>query len=160
VGRGKTWRLGLRCLLLIPGVCRFPVHTSRKASSAADVLRLSGGGDKYHHSGGDHHLDSPQTLKGGPTVSKEKPNVDQIVMASLKGINGTKGDYNLHLHLSLIELWGTETVPDDIVVLSEGLSATNQLVVQDGFYEMEYTFGGKPVKKNVHIFTGRLTKGS
>jgi hypothetical protein len=93
-------------------------------------------------------------------VSKDNPNVSQTVMATLNGINETKGNYNLHLNLGLVELWGTETVPDDIVVLSEGLSATNQLVVQDGDYEMEYVFGGNTIKKNVHIFTGRVTRGS
>ena len=81
-------------------------------------------------------------------------------MGSLNGIDGTKGTYNLRLNLGLIELWGTGTVPDDIVVLTEGLSATNQIVVQDGDYEVEYVLGGKTVKKSILIFTGRVTRGS
>jgi hypothetical protein len=55
-----------------------------------------------------------------------------------------------------MEIWEAGHEPVDIVVLNQGLAATNPVVVADGKYLMEYSFAGKPVKTNVHIFSANL----
>jgi hypothetical protein len=89
-------------------------------------------------------------------MSREQPQFAQIVPASLTG----KRAYTVQLNLTLMELWGHDTVPDDIIVLAEALSAMNQTIPEDGDYEMEYNFGTKQVKKPIHFFMARLVRSS
>jgi hypothetical protein len=61
-------------------------------------------------------------------MSRENPNVAQTVTGRLTG----KRNYEPKLTLRIAELWGTNTVPDDLVVLEEQLSAMSSLAIEDG----------------------------
>jgi hypothetical protein len=90
-------------------------------------------------------------------MSKESPNVTKTVTATL---TGEKRKYTVQLVLSCIEIWDGDMEPADVIVLSEGMAATNPEVVADGDYLMEYNFGGKPVARTVHIFGAKLDRDS
>jgi hypothetical protein len=86
-------------------------------------------------------------------MSRENPNVTKRVTATL---TGEKRKYTVELILSCMEMWNGGDEPADIVVLNQGLAATNPVVVADGSYLMEYSFAGKPVTINVQIFSANL----
>lgn len=86
-------------------------------------------------------------------MSRENPYIVKTVIGSLTG----KRNYNPQLNLRIMELWGTNTVPDDHVVLEEQLSPMSSLPVEDGDYHLGYTFNGKPAEKTVRVVGGRLT---
>ena len=86
-------------------------------------------------------------------MSRENPNVAQTVTGRLTG----KRNYEPKLTLRIAELWGTNTVPDDLVVLEEQLSAMSSLAIEDGDYTLEYSFNGKRIAKPVRVVGERLT---
>jgi hypothetical protein len=86
-------------------------------------------------------------------MSRENPNVVATVIGNLTGVR----NYQPHLTLRIVELWGTDTVPDDLMILGEELSAMSGLVVEEGDYILEYDFNGKRTRKPVRVVGERLT---
>jgi len=86
-------------------------------------------------------------------MSRENPYVAKTVAGRLTGTR----NYAPQLTLRIMELWGTNTVPDDHVVLEEALSAMSSISVEDGDYALDYSFNGQLVEKAVRVVGGRLT---
>jgi hypothetical protein len=81
------------------------------------------------------------------------PDVTITVNATFRG----KKTYQaVKLHLGLRELWGSGPTPDDRAVIEERLSQMSALVVEDGDYEVTYSYDGKDVKVNRRVVGGQL----
>lgn len=93
-------------------------------------------------------------------MSRENPNVSATVTGTLTSLTDPNRKYTIPFVLGLMELWSTATVPDDILVMSEAISAMTGLVVEDDDYEMEYVFKGKTVQKPITVFSAKLVRKS
>jgi hypothetical protein len=85
-------------------------------------------------------------------MSRENPTVHQHVPGSLIGGK----TYQVNFVLTLMELWGSNTVPDDIIIVGEQLPPIVSLSIEEGEYVMEYAFAGKTVERKVRIVSDRL----
>jgi hypothetical protein len=74
------------------------------------------------------------------------------VDATLKG----KQTYHVKLRLGLRNLWGSNPTPEDRAVIEEKVDPMAGLVVEDGDYEMTYSFEGKDMKVNRRVVGGQL----
>jgi len=86
-------------------------------------------------------------------MSRENPYVAKTVTGSLIG----ERIYQPQLTLRIMELWGTNTIPDDQVVLEEALSSMSSISVEDGDYTLDYSFNGQSVAKPIRVVGGMLT---
>ncbi len=89
-------------------------------------------------------------------MSRENPYVALTVIGSLTG----EISYKPQLTLRVAELWDTNSVPDDLVVLEEALSPMSCISVEDGDYTLDYSFNGRPAEKpkRVRVVGGRLER--
>ena len=70
-------------------------------------------------------------------------------------LTGTK-TYAVKIFLTLRELWGTKTVPDQVTIEKEELSLTSGVVVEDGDYVLNYSFENRNHKLNRTVIGGRF----
>jgi hypothetical protein len=64
--------------------------------------------------------------------------------------------YHVRLDLTVVELPGQSSVPDDYTVSRVELSRMSGMVVEDGNYLLRYTYYGKIEEKNVRVQNGIL----
>jgi hypothetical protein len=62
--------------------------------------------------------------------------------------------YNVPLNLEIRELWGQNSVPDDFAI--ERVTLLGGIAVEDGTYNLEYSFNGKEEKTTVRVSDGTL----
>ena len=85
-------------------------------------------------------------------MSRQNPHVTVTVDGSLSGTR----TYQVKLVLSVRELWGMNTSPDDFVIEGEELSPMSGMVVEDGDYVLMYSFDNRDFKFNRRVVGGRL----
>ncbi len=64
-------------------------------------------------------------------------------------------EYNVQLSLDVFEGYGQSTVPE-IRQVQRINSLIGGIAVEDGNYDLEYSFDGKPEKNKVRVANGRL----
>jgi pyrimidine deaminase RibD-like protein len=115
-----------------------------------DFIRSHRGKSRGADSQADREL-RRSTSHASPGMSR---NPDEVIAvdATLKG----KQTYHVKLRLGLRNLWGSNPTPDDRAVIEEKLDPMAGLVVEDGDYEMTYSFDGKDMKVNRRVVSGQL----
>jgi hypothetical protein len=115
-----------------------------------DFIRSHRGKSRGADSQADREL-RRSTSHASPGMSR---NPDEVITvdATLKG----KQTYHVKLRLGLRNLWGSNPTPDDRAVIEEKLDPMAGLVVEEGDYEMTYSFDGKDMKVNRRVVGGQL----
>ncbi len=90
-------------------------------------------------------------------MSRDNPQIQRTVAGSLIG---EKNNYNVKIVLTLMEIWGHSTMPDDVVIMNEKLSPITALAIEDGDYLMQYSLGGKDFEKKVRIMSEILVSAA
>jgi hypothetical protein len=85
-------------------------------------------------------------------VSRQNTLVEVTVNGTLAGAK----TYFVSLRLTIRELWGQDTSPDDAAVVREELSPMSGVVVDDGEYVLNYAYGGRDYALNRRVVSGRL----
>lgn len=85
-------------------------------------------------------------------MSRQNPSVTTTVDGTLDGAR----KYTVKIILTLRELWGTNTVPDDFVIESEELDTIPGIGVEDGDYVLRYSHDNKDFRLNRRVVGGRL----
>lgn len=85
-------------------------------------------------------------------MSRQNPHVKNTVDGTLDGAR----KYPVKIILTLRELWGTNTVPDDFVIESEELDPMSGIGVEDGDYVLSYSQDNRDFRLNRKVVGGRL----
>ena len=85
-------------------------------------------------------------------MSRDNPHLKVMVDGTL---TGTKF-YPVKIILTLREVWGTKSVPDERTIEKEELSPIPGMAVEDGDYVLRYSFENRDHKLNRTVIDGRL----
>ncbi len=85
-------------------------------------------------------------------MSRQNPHTKVIGDGSL---TGTKY-YEVKIILTLREVWGTKSVPDESTIEKEELAPTPGITVEDGDYVLRYSFENRDHKLNKTLIGGRF----
>jgi hypothetical protein len=85
-------------------------------------------------------------------MSRENPNIIEIVPATLTG----KNNYEVSVVLHIRELWGNNSKRDDFVIEIDQLTPITSVPVEPGDYTLDYEYDGKHIRKPVEVGNTRF----